>query len=295
MAQAILDASTRYKGFVSLASAPTGEAHKLELPPILSTSYPLNNSGTKIATVGLQIKHHGRFEPVVQFTSSSSTTSIALNRAEWTALQANMPLIRGYFATAPTSWGSSKRLQESINIGNHDILFNMVYGGKAITFERCRVRSAPEPTYEREDDDTASEPRRKKSNRSASSITMQKPSLDGLFNLIVCIDERFRRLQRYTEAMYSCTRELISAVYTGMSENGLDDKITSASVKNFIMVNLKKVKDITRFGSRDPVFVEHFFDIAFAELIAMYIPFLMVEIVKEQQKILGKDIVPGVG
>lgn len=246
------------------------EPAKQNLPVIMSTTYPLNNSGSKKITVGLQPQYNNRFEPVVKLAGNYSHRTVIFNQSEWVGFKTHLTTIRQYFATKQAGPA------QTIHLGNYMISFSTSYGMKSITITPAnQPMSAERVVWGASVQQGLATPEKRES--SLNAIVMQKPSFDGLFNMTTCVDERFRRLQRFSGDVTKCLSDIAMSLHTqipGQQSTGFTD----ADAERYILENIYKFKDATRASCVNPAFVEHYFDIVFFEIASMCKKTLLTEL-----------------
>ncbi|XP_023313458.1 uncharacterized protein LOC111693304 [Trichogramma pretiosum] len=100
-----------------------------------STTYPLNNSCSKYATVGLEF-YGGQYRPAVQISKSEHMYSgIVLNSVGWRMIRDNMHKVMGYtyghFDEAPEIYAPDR-----IEIEGYSIDFTVMHNIKSVQFTR---------------------------------------------------------------------------------------------------------------------------------------------------------------
>ena len=148
---------------------------------ILTTVYPLNKTNTKKIAVGLQyIKETKSFKPVIVLLNSHYSQGIPLDSTTWTNIKNFFPDIASYFRSEEN--GINGKEHNRLRVDGIDIIFTTTYGTKSIVFDRCS--------------DEERRSCRKKCKMFVPTVVMQKNTFYGLRNVAVCVDERFRRIER---------------------------------------------------------------------------------------------------
>lgn len=239
------------------------EKKRLEAPLILGTTYTLNSSETKKVNIGLQPRADGSIHPVVKLQNNTMAGGIVFESESWHLLQTKLPDISKYFAGGQKiAWGSSWRTPLPVRIGDCEILFTSSYGAKSVVFDRPVEENT---TVEDEESQQDPEPPTKKRKNYSPAVVMQKPSFDGLLNVLVCLDERFRRLQRNVTHVEKCVSVLCAELLLHIPAEEEPEKIDEVRVKELMKNNFNSLKEAVQLRL-DPAFVELTFDIVFLEL-----------------------------
>lgn len=253
------------------------EIKRLETPLILSTTYALNRSATKKICVGLQPRSNGCIEPIIKLMTNQSGSGggIVLDSPAWTMLQTHIPTIDEYFKTGlVNAWQANwlTQIPKPIQIGNQKIIFTASFGEKAVVFDRdtsMELQQQPSVDDGFEDD----QPRRKKLRCYTPSVIMQKPTFQGLCDIVVCVDERFRRLERFKDNVQKCVDIMCHELRQFLPSDESPESIHEIRVKDLIDAHRGPLKESVE-RRLDPAFVEHFFNIVFAELTTLCIPYV---------------------
>lgn len=289
MAQALVNSVALPRG-TDDSGAAAKELSKRSAPLLMSTTYSINQSGTKKISVGLQPRPSGQFEAVVKLSGNHSFRVVVLEQSEWIALQSQVNVISDYFAT---SQSAPYTAPSPIHIGSCVVTFTTSYGMKSIVFELRNQLQRPtdEPAdanHKRGSEASAHKNRTR--NYSGGAIVMQQPSFEGLIDVIVCVDERFRRLQRYAVDVAKCFAAVTTAMYMEMPRDGSVANITEIMGKKYIATNIKSFRAIALGSNLSAVFVEHFFDIAFAELTVMCVRSMLNEMVDIEKRSISYGV-----
>lgn len=249
------------------------EKRRLETPLILGTTYTLNQSETKKVSIGLQPRANGIIQPIIKLQNNTMTGGLVFEATEWNLLQTQLSEVSKYFKEGGQKivWGSTWRTPSPIEIGEFQLMFTSSYGAKSIVFDR-RTTAPIEPCIVE-----ASEPKKRKNYSPA--VVMQKTSFDGLMNIVVCLDERFKRLQRNITHVQKCVEILCSELLLYIPETETPDKINDLRVKELITNNFKVLRDAVKLRL-DPSFVELTFGIVFLELTVLCVSFITNELKK---------------
>lgn len=251
------------------------EKKRLELPLILGTTYALNQSETKKVSVGLQLRDDGSIQPVAKLQNNSMAGGIVFESKDWNLLQTHLPAISKYFEGGQkTAWGSDWRSPSPIRVADCEIRFTSSFGTKSIAFDRRGLETIAEKDDDK-DEGLGTPP--KKRRKYSPAIVLQKPSFDGLIALMVCTDERFRRLQRHVAQVQLCFDVLVAELLMYIPSKETRENIDSFRVKDLIKNNFKALKESVK-RRLDPSFVEFTFGIVFLELTVLGIPLIILEI-----------------
>lgn len=230
-------------------------------PLILSTTYSLNHSATKKITVGLQLRVDGSIQPIVQFQNNSSSGGIVFDSEAWSLLQSHLPAVSKFFTGGQKVTASmGHRVPAPIRVGDNEILFTSAYGSKAVAFDRYRRGEFLEAEDHLEDEGPT-----RKYGKYAPVILMQKGTFNGLLNILVCVDERFRRLQRNVTHVQKCADVLCAELQLHIPIGQLTDNVDCFEVRELIKNNNKSLKEAVRLR-QDASFADHTFPIVFLEL-----------------------------
>lgn len=226
---------------------------------LLSTTYGLNASASKKLTVGLEIQPNGTFEPVVRLINHS-TYGIILDSSSWTILLQNVDKITSYFALDYNILCST--WEEPIVMGEYNLRFTTSHGSKAIIFDP-RTDAVNDEGYDSEGFIA------KKQKLYTPAIVMQKTTFDGLKNVIVCVDERFRRFYRLASSINQCKKQLVQEICEYLAAE--DAKSSSEDfIKKVISVKFEHLKERTRSNLQQG-FIEYYFDIVILELTTLFL------------------------
>lgn len=247
------------------------EKRRLEAPLILGTTYSLNQSETKKVSIGLQTRANGSIQPIIKIQNNTVPGGIVFEASEWNQLQTHLAEISKYFAGDQQKivWGSAWRTPSPIEIGECVVMFTSSYGSKSIVFDKRGHDTV----------DTIEPPEQKKRKIYSPAVVMLKPSFDGLINIMVCLDECFRRLQRNITHVQKCAEILCGELLLYIPETEIPDKVNDLRVKELIKNNFKTLRDAVKLRM-DPTFVEHTFGLVFLELTVTCISFITHEIKK---------------
>lgn len=173
---------------------------------LLSTTYSLNASGTKIVTIGFGLDAGQNFDVAIKF-SGRYTSGIFFTVAEWQTLCSHRTTI--------TSWFNEQQTGEN-NItpviqwtGRQKINFTTAYNEKAI------VLTLKEP------EDIAQLKKAKKA--FSSDVVMQKKTYEGLLALIPCINNKIYLLREELELVNRLKDILVERLSVELSVNGYLD------------------------------------------------------------------------
>lgn len=190
MAEAILLANQERQDVVTEEFYSEG-AKNLNRSLLFASTYLLNNSGTKKVYVGLEYNNSaGEYQPIIELKNTQYSKGLRIGIDTWTELENKLEDISTYFK--PRSDALCIQQQERIKIKNMDIILTTSYGMKSVMFV---LQQQQEPLYYIS---------KKKKKALMPSITMQKRTFDGLKNIVVCMNERYRRLERILTDINKC-------------------------------------------------------------------------------------------
>lgn len=259
----------------------TEEKKKLEAPLLLGTTYSLNYSGTKKISSGLQPRVNGDIVPIIVLQNNNSSGGIVFESTAWSKLQTGLDDIGSYFTGGYKNYGWKTDLltPKPLKIEDVEVFFTTAFGSKSIVFDRPMEESNTEDVNGGDDENTPLEPPQKKKKRHYSpAIVMQKTSFDGLCNVTVCVEERFRRLQRHATHVKKCADYLCGEILLHIPATEQPGNMDETRVKELLTQNSESLRDAVR-RRIDPSFLEHF-DILFLELKVFCIPFITNELKK---------------
>lgn len=260
------------------------EKKKLESPLLLGATYNLNNSETKKISVGLQPRVNGEIVPIVKLQNNNSSGGIVFESSAWSNLQDCYGDISAHFKKSKKyGWkGVDLAPATPLRIEDFEVFFTTAFGSKAIVFDRVHEEST---TEESDDDNLESQldpppppPKKKKCNYSPA-VVMQKISFDGLCNVTVCVEERFRRLQRFAPSVKTCIDTLCAELILHIPANESSENVNEDRIKELFTHNAKSLHDAVQHRM-DPSFYGHLFDVLFVELKVFCIPFITNEVKK---------------
>uniref|UniRef100_A0ABD2VT92 Uncharacterized protein n=1 Tax=Trichogramma kaykai TaxID=54128 RepID=A0ABD2VT92_9HYME len=108
-----------------------------------STTYPMNNSCSKFATVGLEF-YDGEYRPAVQISSASKLyNGIVLNSVGWRMIRDNMYKIMAYTYESSND-KSETYAPDRIEIEGYSIDFTIMHNIKSVQFTRKVFDPLPE-------------------------------------------------------------------------------------------------------------------------------------------------------
>lgn len=184
----------------------------VELPNLLlSTTYALNKSNTKRATVGLEY-HGGLHRTVIKLCGTGSPSKyITLTADDWEMIVDQMVTMDEYLRHSYVSTYSDFGVPQKIFLPKHDISFTTAYGARAIAIDERPVVEKSKVTYVENDNavsDVAEIPPSQPSNQTGESamkkkrrfenppgIILQYGTFEGLRDMRECITERLKRLE----------------------------------------------------------------------------------------------------
>lgn len=249
------------------------EKKRVEAQLILGSTYALNHSETKRISVGLQPLETGQITPVLKLQNNNSSGGIVFNSSGFSILHDCLSEITQYFeGTQKTIRGSSWRTPSAIRIDDCEIIFTTSFGAKSIVFDRI----SEEVTEIR---DVTSEPPQKKARQYSPAVVMQKTTFEGLCNVITCVDEHFKRLQRCVSDVEMCVRLVCAELLLHVPSNEKHENINEVCVKELIKNNHKSLKEAVKVRM-DSSFAENYFEIVFLEVTVLCVPFITNEIKK---------------
>lgn len=270
MAQAMLDKGGEFaRGKRGSSFLLSDEIKRAAAPLILSTTYPLNHSATKKLVIGLQPDMNGHFDPVIKLINREETIGIALDTETWPDIVELIDEIMEYY----NGDGFGPLAQpDPAQVGQYKISFTTSYGKKAIGFDRWRKQSDPEAEL------LVDGAKNRKKHYHTPPLLMQKQTFEGLIQLVVCVDERIHRLRRYTTDVNKCFDNIVVTLRTKIPDVLPPENLTISSVQEFIRKFAKDLKLSAQNSGLSLVFLEHYFDIIYAELTALCVPLIMNEL-----------------
>lgn len=248
------------------------EIKRLAAPLILSTTYPLNRSATKKLVIGLQPQMDGHFEPSIKLINKEETAGIALNCDTWADVTDHVGGIMEYY---DSTGFSAIRQRDPVQLGEYKIVYTTSYGKKAIAFDHCRKQ--PESVAVLMD----CEPENQKKFYHPPPLLLQKSTFEGLIQLIVCVDERLHRLHRYSADVDKCFDSIVANLRVKLPDEPMED-LTIPKVQNLLKKHEKDLKNSAQNSGMSLVFLEHFFNITYAELTVLCVPLIINEMKKKK-------------
>lgn len=228
---------------------------------LCATTYQLNYSGTKKAFVGLTYDETlKKYKPTIQLKNSYYSRGLDFEINTWEEIQHKLQDISRYFNSSSPNLCIQQ--QERIKLSKIDIILTTSYGMKSVMF----CQHTPEPDTE----DSPYIPKKKRA--VAPSITMQKRTFEGLKSVIVCINERSRRLERVLSEINECKDSLMDVLEKRLTLYHYENVNTEQTVKNLIFEERHSIKEklLQTFNPQDSVFIQHYFDIVFLEMIILH-------------------------
>lgn len=227
------------------------------LPLLLSNVYELNNSATKKACIGLQYNEvEEKYQPVIQLKNSCYSRGLVIDIKSWQELQEKTIDIDEYFkyGVTPTATQPAR-----IQLSCIDIDFSTSYGMKSVVFANRKY--------------VDSQPPKKRKRGYEPSIVIQKATFENLKSLFVCIDERYRRLDRIAHEATYCKKLLREEVQKIISVEDFKKPNSDIIVKNVMFDRREYLQDLVlnKFQSaRYQTFVNIYFDMFFIELVILH-------------------------
>lgn len=226
---------------------------------LCSTIYQLNYSGSKKASVGLTYDHHTqRYKPVVQLQNSYYSRGLNFDTESWEELQFKIDEISTYFNSS--SGNLCIQQQERIKLSKIDIILTTSYGMKSVMF--CQ----------RNPDTENSVYVHKKKRILTPSITIQKKTFEGLKSVIICVNERCRRLERVLSEINSCKDLIVYELEKFLTLYDFQNTNSSQIVRDTVFEKRNFIKEnvLRNLNSQNSVFIQHYFEIVFLEIVILH-------------------------
>lgn len=219
---------------------------------LLSTVYGLNNSYTKKIIVGLQYNtDEESFTPAIQLANSQCSAGVNLSQTTWTELQNKFDEINNYFESNTIS-------PPRMKIGDINCVFTTLYGIKSIIFDKPNEQKTTEQTN-------------KKKNYTPA-LVMQYRTFRGLQKAAVCVEERFRRLQRIELVVNQCKNLIVEELKPLVPSATFNETNSNEILHNILQQNAAHLKTNvqSRFNDDFQFFNQQYFDITYAELSTIF-------------------------
>lgn len=231
---------------------------KLNRPLLIATTYFLNNSGTKKVYIGLEYNDSTeKYQPIILLKNTQYSRGVRIDIDTWSEIQNKIQHITDYFK--PSTAALCIQRQERIKLSKIDIVLATSYGSKSVMF------------VQRDGNDFNSENPyyiQKKKKVLIPSITMQKRTFEGLKNIAVCIEERYRRLQRVLSDVNECKNLLRDELCDTLTLYDFHNDNSYETVKNIIYEKRNDLKNniLKKLASKNSCFLEFYFEILFTEM-----------------------------
>lgn len=228
---------------------------------VLTTIYSLNNSNSKRISVGLVHNDTSdTFYPAIQLLTNQYSYGLSLSVIAWTSLLNNFEQITNYF-------NNHVDTPEKIALDDDtEIRFTTSYGVKSILFDKIFKPS---------------ENKRKKCY--APGVVLQRRTFHGLKKAAICVDERFRRLERVASDVNNAKDYIVEELLCIVKKEDLFDYDNEKHFKSTMEKNTKTIQLNVQDqfdASKDAYFLKYYFDILYLELTTVFINNLQKLLVK---------------